>query len=166
MIDAKMIRANPEQVEARLNKRNLRGVLDEYLQLDGRRRQILVQVEELKNFRNTSSQEVGKLKKAGQDPTELMEKVRQVGKEIAALDEEVKNVEAQMDSILLNIPNLPHESVPVGPDENSNVEIRRWVPAHLIFEPQAHWDIGRLWIFLILSGLLNYREHILQFTKD
>ena len=55
MIDAKMIRANPEQVEARLNKRNLRGVLDEYLQLDGRRRQILVQVEELKNFRNTSS---------------------------------------------------------------------------------------------------------------
>ena len=143
MIDAKMIRANPEQVEARLNKRNLRGVLDEYLQLDGRRRQILVQVEELKNFRNTSSQEVGKLKKAGQDPTELMEKVRQVGKEIAALDEEVKNVEAQMDSILLNIPNLPHESVPVGPDENSNVEIRRWgQPRSFDFEPQAHWDIG------------------------
>jgi seryl-tRNA synthetase len=143
MIDAKMIRANPEQVEARLNKRNLRGVLDEYLQLDGIRRQILVQVEELKNFRNTSSQEVGKLKKAGQDPTELMEKVRQVGKEIAALDEEVKNVEAQMDSILLNIPNLPHESVPVGPDENSNVEIRRWgQPRSFDFEPQAHWDIG------------------------
>ena len=143
MIDAKIIRANPEQVEARLNKRNLRGVLDEYLQLDGRRRQILVQVEELKNFRNTSSQEVGKLKKAGQDPTELMEKVRQVGKEIAALDEEVKNVEAQMDSILLNIPNLPHESVPVGPDENSNVEIRRWgQPRSFDFEPQAHWDIG------------------------
>jgi seryl-tRNA synthetase len=72
-----------------------------------------------------------------------MEKVRQVGKEIAALDEEVKNVEAQMDSILLNIPNLPHESVPVGPDENSNVEIRRWgQPRSFDFEPQAHWDIG------------------------
>jgi len=143
MLDAKLIRGKPDLVEEALRKRNLSGALDEYLQLDGRRRQILVKVEELKNFRNTSSQEVGKLKKAGQDPTELMEKVRQVGKEIAAFDEEVKNVEAQMDRILLNIPNLPHESVPVGPDESSNVEIRRWgQPRQFDFEPQAHWDIG------------------------
>jgi len=143
MLDAKLIRSNPEKVEAALRKRNLSGALDEFLKLDERRRQILVRVEELKNFRNTSSQEVGRLKKAGQDPTELMERVREVGKEIAALDDEVKDVEEQMERILLNIPNLPHESVPVGPDENSNVEIRRWgQPRQFDFEPKAHWDIG------------------------
>lgn len=143
MLDAKLIRSNPAQVEEALLKRNLSGALDEFLQLDEKRRQILVRVEELKNFRNTSSQQVGRLKKEGQDPSELMEKVRQVGKEITTLDEEVKSVEAQMDRILLNIPNLPHQSVPVGPDEGSNVEIRRWgQPRQFDFEPQAHWDIG------------------------
>jgi seryl-tRNA synthetase len=126
-----------------LRKRGLSGALDGYLQLDERRRQILLQVEELKNFRNTSSQEVGKLKKAGQDASELMDKVRQVGKDIAAFDEELKGVEEQMESILLSIPNLLHESVPLGPDENSNVEMRRWGnPRQFDFEPQAHWDIG------------------------
>lgn len=143
MLDAKLIRSNPAQVEEALLKRNLSGALDEFLQLDEKRRQILVRVEELKNFRNTSSQQVGRLKKEGQDPSELMEKVRQVGKEITTLDEEVKSVEAQMDRILLNIPNLPHQSVPVGPDEGSNVDIRRWgQPRQFDFEPQAHWDIG------------------------
>jgi len=143
MLDAKMIRSNPEKVEAALRKRKITGALDEFLKLDERRRQILVRVEELKSFRNKSSQEVGKLKKAGQDPTELMERVREVGKEIAALDDEVKDVEAQLERILLNIPNLPHESVPVGPDENSNVEVRRWgEPRQFDFEPKAHWDIG------------------------
>lgn len=143
MLDAKLIRANPDQVEAALRKRGLSGALDRYLQLDERRRQILLQVEELKNFRNTSSQEVGKLKKAGQDASELMDKVRQVGKDIAAFDEELKGVEEQMESILLSIPNLLHESVPLGPDENSNVEMRRWGnPRQFDFEPQAHWDIG------------------------
>ena len=143
MLAAKLIRANPDQVEAALRKRGLSGALDGYLQLDERRRQILLQVEELKNFRNTSSQEVGKLKKAGQDASELMDKVRQVGKDIAAFDEELKGVEEQMESILLSIPNLLHESVPLGPDENSNVEMRRWGnPRQFDFEPQAHWDIG------------------------
>ena len=143
MLDAKLIRANPDQVEAALRKRGLSGALDGYLQLDERRRQILLQVEELKNYRNTSSQEVGRLKKAGQDASELMDKVRQVGKDIAAFDEELKGVEEQMERILLGIPNLLHESVPIGPDENSNVEMRRWGnPRQFDFEPQAHWDIG------------------------
>jgi seryl-tRNA synthetase len=143
MLDAKLIRANPDQVEAALRKRGLSGALDGYLQLDEKRRQILLQVEELKNFRNTSSQEVGRLKKTGQDASELMDKVRQVGKEIAAFDEELKGVEEQMERILLSIPNLLHESVPIGPDENSNVEMRRWGnPRQFDFEPQAHWDIG------------------------
>lgn len=143
MLDAKLIRANPERVENALRKRNLSGALDQFLQLDEKRRQLLAQVEELKNFRNTSSQEVGRMKKEGQDPAQLMEKVRQVGKDIAALDEELKTVEERLDSILLNIPNLPSESVPVGPDDSANVEVRRWgEPRQFSFEPQAHWDIG------------------------
>lgn len=143
MLDAKLIRANPQLVEEALAKRGLTNVLDKFLQLDEKRRKILVEAEELKNFRNTSSQEVAKLKKAGQDPVELMEKVREVGQKIKDLDEELKNVEAEIDAILLTLPNLPHESVPVGPDESSNVEIRRWgEPRQFDFKPLAHWDIG------------------------
>ncbi|MGE5390852.1 MAG: serine--tRNA ligase [Deltaproteobacteria bacterium] len=143
MLDAKMIRANPEMVDAILQKRGLTGALDKFLALDEKRRELLGKVEELKNFRNTSSQQVGQMKKAGQDPTELMEKVRQVGNEIKEMDDQVKEVEAGIDGIMLSIPNLPHESVPVGPDESANVEVRRWGdPRKFDFEPLAHWDVG------------------------
>ena len=143
MLDAKMIRTNPEQVDAILQKRGLTGALDKFLALDERRREFLGQVEELKNFRNTSSQQVGQMKKAGEDPSELMEKVRQVGNDIKELDDRVKEVEAEIDAIMLAIPNLPHESVPVGPDESANIEVRRWGKPRLFdFAPLAHWDIG------------------------
>jgi len=130
-------------VDAILQKRGLTGALDKFLALDERRREFLGQVEELKNFRNTSSQQVGQMKKAGEDPSELMEKVRQVGNDIKELDDRVKEVEAEIDAIMLAIPNLPHESVPVGPDESANIEVRRWGKPRLFdFAPLAHWDIG------------------------
>lgn len=143
MLDAKLIRANLPEIENALLKRNLSGVLDNFIKLDENRREILIEVEELKKFRNTSSQEVGKLKKAGEDPTELMEKVRQIGQDIKELDDKLKIVETAIDEILLNLPNIPHESVPVGEDEKSNVEIRKWgdIP-QFNFEPLPHWDIG------------------------
>lgn len=143
MLDAKMIRANPEKVEAALEKRNMPGALNNFLSLDEQRRNLLTRVEEIKSFRNKASQEVGALKKQGQNADELMEKVRQVGQEIKDLDDQLKVIENDMEKILLNIPNMPHESVPVGPDENSNVEIRKWgEPRKFDFEPLAHWDIG------------------------
>ncbi|MDD2585033.1 MAG: serine--tRNA ligase [Syntrophomonadaceae bacterium] len=143
MLDAKLIRANPEKVAEDLKKRYLTGVLDNFLVLDEKRRNILGKVEDLKGFRNSSSQEVGKMKKEGKDPAELMEKVRQVGQEIKDLDEELKNIENQLEQILLNIPNIPHESVPVGEDDKSNVEIRKWgEPTQFSFPAKAHWDIG------------------------
>ncbi len=143
MLDAKLIRAKPQLVEEALAKRGLTKVLDQFIELDEKRREILIQVEELKNFRNTSSQEVGKMKKAGQDPSALMEKVRQVGEEIKDLDDSLKVLETSMDNILLTLPNMPHESVPVGADEQSNIEIRRWgEPRYFDFTPLAHWDIG------------------------
>ncbi|NLW90792.1 MAG: serine--tRNA ligase [Syntrophomonadaceae bacterium] len=143
MLDAKMIRANPEAVDKILQKRGLTGALDKFLALDEKRRELLGKVEELKNFRNTSSQQVGQMKKAGEDPTELMEKVRQVGNDIKEMDDQIKEIEIGIDGIMLSIPNLPHESVPVGPDESANVEVRRWGdPRKFDFEPLAHWDIG------------------------
>lgn len=143
MLDAKLIRANPQLVNDALAKRNLSGLIDRFLELDGQRREILVQVEELKSFRNTSSQEIGKMKKAGQDPVELMEKVRKVGQEIKDYDDKLKIIETAIDEILLILPNIPHESVPVGLDEKSNLEIRKWgEPREFDFTALPHWDIG------------------------
>jgi seryl-tRNA synthetase len=143
MLDAKLIRAKPHIVEAALQKRNISGALDRFITLDEERRAILGKVEELKGFRNTASMEVGRMKKEGLDPAALMEKVRQVGLEIKSLDDQLKIIETNLDNILLNIPNLPHESVPVGLDENDNVEVRRWGdPRQFDYEPKAHWDLG------------------------
>ncbi len=143
MLDARQIRANPEYIRAQLEKRNITGVLEGFLLLDEKRRDILGRVEELKSFRNSASQEVGRKKKEGQEPLELMDKVRQMGQEIKVLDDQLKQVEIQIEKILLNIPNLPHESVPVGEDEASNVEIRRWGnPRQFNYDPLPHWDLG------------------------
>lgn len=143
MLDVKMVRSNLESVQAALLKRNLPGALDNFVDLDEERRSLLGQVEEIKQFRNQGSQEVGRLKKQGQDPVELMEQVRLAGQEIKKLDEKIKQVEADLEVIMLNIPNLPHASVPVGADEEANQELRRWgEPRIFEFEPLAHWDIG------------------------
>ncbi|MEN6460938.1 MAG: serine--tRNA ligase [Syntrophomonas sp.] len=143
MLDVKMMRANPEKVEEALKKRNMSGVLDKFLTYDEQRRVALTRVEELKSFRNRSSQEVAKKAREGENTEELKEKVREVGLEIKELDEELKVLEVDIQKILLNLPNIPHESVPVGKDDTSNVEMRRWgEPRQFDFEPAAHWDIG------------------------
>ena len=143
MLDAKMIRGNHEKVEQAMRSRNMPGALDNFLRLDEERRKLLTEVEAGKSYRNKASQEVGELKKKGQNADELMEKVRVVSQEIKDLDDKIKLVEADLDKILLNIPNIPHETVPVGEDEHSNIEMRRWgEPRQFDFEAQAHWDIG------------------------
>jgi len=143
MLDVKIIRANPKKIEQELRKRNLTGTLDNFFQLDEKRRNILTQVEELKNFRNTASQQIGKMKKEGQEPGELMEKVRGITYDIKKMDDQVKDIEKEIEEILLILPNIPHGSVPEGEDEESNVEVRRWgSPRRFDFEPKAHWDIG------------------------
>lgn len=143
MLDAKMIRSNPEKVEEALKKRNMSGVLDNFLDFDEKRRAALTRVEELKSFRNRSSQEVAKKAREGENTEELKEKVRLVGQEIKEMDDEIKVIEENIQKILFNLPNIPHDTVPVGEDDKSNVEIRRWgEPRKFDFEPSAHWDIG------------------------
>lgn len=143
MLDMKFVRENPELVMEAVKKRNGNLDLTEFLELDKKRREITVQVETLKSERNTASQEIGKLKKAGQDATEQMAAVRALGDKIAEDDKELKEIEIRLKEILLTIPNIPADDVPVGADDSANPVVRTWgEPGKFEFEPKAHWDIG------------------------
>ena len=143
MLDIKFLRAQPEVAEAGFRNRNLETALEPFLKLDEERRRLLMETEEIKSFRNKISQEVGRMKKAGEDAEALMEQVRQTGPQLTALEQQLKAMEDSLEEILYRLPNLPHSSVPVGADEEANQEIRRWgEPREFDFEPQAHWDIG------------------------
>ncbi|AQS57772.1 serine--tRNA ligase [Desulforamulus ferrireducens] len=143
MLDIKFVRSNPELVVEGLRKRGSDISLDEFLKLDESRREKLVVVEQLKNTRNVVSQEIGKLKKAGQDAEDKQLEMRQVSQKIKDMDDEIRVIEDKLTQILLAIPNIPHHSVPVGKDENDNVEVRRWgKPREFDFTPKPHWDLG------------------------
>ena len=143
MLDMKFVRENPELVMEAVKRRNGNLDLTEFLELDKKRREITVQVETLKSERNTASQEIGKLKKAGQDATEQMAAVRALGDKIAEDDKELKEIEVRLKEILLTIPNIPADDVPVGADDSANPVVRTWgEPGKFDFEPKAHWDIG------------------------
>ncbi len=143
MLDVKFVRSNPEVISEALNKRGAAVRLDGFLALEQKRRQLLVETETLKNKRNTVSEEIGKLKKQGQVADRLVLEMRGVSQKIKELDEEIRAVEEEITTTLLNIPNIPHPSVPVGADETANQVVRVWgEPRPMDFKPQAHWDIG------------------------
>lgn len=143
VLDLKFIRNNVDTVKNALTKRGNTLGLESFLALDEERRRKLVEVEQLKNTRNTVSQEVGRLKKAGQDAENLVLEMRDVSQKIKDLDDEIRVIEEKLEAILLTIPNLPHESVPSGNTEEDNVEVRRWGSAKSFdFEAKPHWDIG------------------------
>jgi seryl-tRNA synthetase len=145
MLDMKLLRNQFDEVKARLQHRgeDISG-LDSFQQLDQKRRELLQQTEQLKNQRNTVSREIAQKKKAGEDATAEIENMRRVGDEIKRLDEVLRRIEAELQDILLTIPNLPHESVPVGDSEEDNDPVRHWgeVP-HFDFEPKPHWEIAQ-----------------------
>ncbi len=143
MLDSKFVRENPDKVVAALKNRGLDLSLDGFLALEKQRRELLVEVEALKSKRNTVSQEISRLKKSGAPAEDMIAEMRAVGDRIALLDNKVKETENGLEDILMNIPNVPHESVPAGSDETANPEMRRWgTPKAFDFEPLAHWDIG------------------------
>ena len=143
MLDMKFVRDNPEKVMEAVRKRNGELNLDEFLALDKERREITQQVEALKNERNTASKEIGKLKKAGENAEEKMAEVRAIGDKIAADDVRLRDIEARLKAIMLAIPNIPAEDVPVGKSDADNPEVRRWgEPRKFDFEPLSHWDLG------------------------
>lgn len=125
MIDIKLLREQPDVVQQNCTKKNDGTDIQRAVGLDVRRREIIQRVEDLKSKRNSVSQEVATLKKQGADASELIVAMRDVGEEIKGLDEELRGVEEELESIMLRIPNIAHESVPVGRDATANVEIRR-----------------------------------------
>ena len=145
MLDLEHIRRNPNQVKNRLSTRGeeFPELVDQALSLDKKRRSILVQLEKLRAERNTKSKQIGLLKKEGKDTHLLEKEVKGLKERIDALEGELRTVEEELKALLMRIPNLPHESVPVGEDENDNVEVRRWgnIPS-FDFEPKPHWEIG------------------------
>lgn len=143
MLDLKFVRSNPEIVKEALQKRNSSLSLDDFLQQEEKRRKILYDVEQLKAQRNSVSEEVGRRKKNGEDAQYLIQEMRKVGEDIKALEGQLREVEEEMERVLYEIPNIPHESVPVGVDESKNVEIRAWgTPRQFDFEPLPHYEIG------------------------
>ncbi len=144
MLDIKRIRQNPEALTEAMRKRRGKGAdVSGLIELDAKRRELMQEAEQLKALRNEESAKVPAMKKAGQDTTELMAEMKKVGAQIKELDEKIAAMDEEMNGMLLSIPNIPHESVPEGADDQDNVEMRRWgeVPA-FDYEPKAHWDIG------------------------
>jgi len=151
MLDIKLVRNNPELIREAVKKRGEEIDLDGFLKLDEKRRELLYEVEQLKSQRNTVSQEIGRLKQQGLDAEDKILLMREVSQKIKDLDEEIKEVEKEIGEFLLTIPNIPHETVPVGESEEDNVEVRRWgEPGKFDFEAKAHWDIGED------LGILNF----------
>lgn len=143
MLDLKFIRSNPQLVKEALKKRGAGVGLDRFLEIDQQRRKTLATVESLKSRRNVVSQEIGRLKKAGQDAKELVLEMKQVSGKIKDLDEQVRLLGGEIEENLLSIPNIPHEGVPYGRSSEDNVVIRRWgTPRSFEFPVKAHWELG------------------------
>jgi seryl-tRNA synthetase len=143
MLDLKFVRGNPQKVQEALASRGSKLSLKEFLQLDEQRREKLFVVEQMKNRRNVVSEEIGRLKKAGKDAPDMVLEMRDLSRSIKEKDEEIKEVEGRLQEILLDIPNIPHESVPVGESAADNPVVRQWgKPRDFGFTPKPHWEIG------------------------
>lgn len=144
MLDRKVLRTDFEGVKKKLAVRGEDiSELDKFPALDDRRRELLAKVEVLKAERNEVSQKVAEMKRNKEDADELVLQMRKVGEDIKAYDTELHEIEEQLDYVLMRIPNIPHESVPVGDSEDDNVEVRKWGETpEFPFEPKPHWELG------------------------
>ena len=146
MLDIKVIRDDPERVKKAILDRGMSAEVadvDGIIEQDAQRRALLVEVEDLKHQRNQASEEIVALKKEGGDSTAIVEKMKGISERIKNMDTEVREVETRIRELMLDIPNIPDDSVPVGPDETSNVEVRLWgEPPSFTFKPKPHWEIG------------------------
>jgi seryl-tRNA synthetase len=143
MLDMNFVREHRDTVAEALRRRGMDVPLDRFDELDRRRRDLLVEVEGLKQKRNASSKDIGRRIKAGEDVAALKEEVRELGQQIGAIEEQLAATQTDLQAFMLELPNILHESVPTGASEEDNAFVRDWgeKPRH-DFEPQAHWDLG------------------------
>jgi len=144
MLDIRLIRENPELVRHALEKRGESpgsiGALDSILEIDERYRSLLRRTEELRAKHNEISKQMGKSK---EKPPQLMVQMRQLGEQISSLQQQTKEAKGSLDSLLLELPNMPHPGVPVGRSEDDNIVVRSWgKPKQLSFKPLPHWELG------------------------
>lgn len=144
MFNIKLLRENFEEVKAKLQHRGEDlSDLEKFGELDQKRRTLIVETEQLKKKRKDVSAQIAVLKKENKDAEDLVVEMREVGDQIKELDEELRVIEEELNALLLSIPNLPNETVPIGDTEDDNVEIRKWgeLP-QFDFEPKPHWDVA------------------------
>jgi seryl-tRNA synthetase len=145
MLELNFVRGNLPLIERKLRDRgmNPEEVLRDFSAVDARRRELITKMETLRAAQNKASEEIARLKKAKLDAAVQIAAMRQVREEIAALEKQAEAAEAEMQEILKGIPNLPHDSVPVGHSSDENVEVRRWgSPPQFDFTPKPHWELG------------------------
>jgi seryl-tRNA synthetase len=144
MLDPKLVLENLDFVRERLETRGQAFDLAPLARQSSKRKEILKKVEDLRFERNKASEQVPRLRKEGKDAEPIILAMRKVGEEIARHEETLKTLDDGLNALLLNIPNLPDASVPVGKTSSDNVEARRWgTPMEFAFEPEPHWDIGK-----------------------
>ena len=147
MLDLKFIRENPETVKQGIKNKNEKDRVDEIIELDGKRRDLILKTDELKAKSNQVSQQVGQMKKSGQDASGIISEMKSVSDEITLLDSQLKEVEENLQDILMFVPNLPHASVPVGKSADDNKEVRQWLPEGFSFEREEklldHIELGK-----------------------
>jgi len=143
MIDPKIIREKTDLVNQGLKNRGATFDMENLLAIDSRRRALIQESEKMKNAKNELSNEIARLRKSGGDAAEKIDHLRSLGRDIEGLEKELKAVEESWDNLVLVIPNIPHESVPVGSGEEDNPVVKTWgKKPSFDFAPLAHWDLG------------------------
>ena len=144
MLYLKFVRENPEKVREAMELKGEWADLDQLMELDRERRDLLQKVEDLRQLRNRVSKEIGRAG-AGAEMAQKKEEMRRVSEEIKTLEQQLRDIDSGMEQILLCIPNLPDPAVPPGKDEEDNVEVRTWgTPPSFAFSPRPHWEIGEM----------------------
>jgi seryl-tRNA synthetase len=152
MIDIKLIRENPELVRQALEKRGDSFALDSIIEIDGRYRSLLRQTEELRAKHNEASKQLSQSK---EKPPQRIAQMRQLGEQISSLQQQTKEAKASLDSLLLELPNIPHPSVPLGRGADDNVVVRTWgKPRDLPFKPLPHWELGEK------LGIIDFQQGV------
>ncbi len=144
MIDIRILRNEPEKlIEALKRRKETRIDVDHLLELDKQRRELVFNVEQMKNKQNTISKQIPQFKKEGKDTTEIFAEMKELSDEIKKIDDQVRVIDEEIETIMYTIPNIANPTVPEGDTDEDNIEVRRFMePTKFDFEPKAHWDLG------------------------
>ena len=164
MLDIKLFRSEPDFVKEKVVKRGMEeSVVDDVLELDDKRRQLIAQAEEMKAERNKVSGEIAQKKRNKEDADDAIAAMRKLGDEIKVLDDTLNQVDQELNDKLSRIPNVIQDDVPEGASDEDNVELKRWgTPREFDFDAKAHWDLVEDLKWLTLNVLQKFQ--VLRFV--